>query len=74
MQLSRFRSGTGRGESRRDGGPEEEVGMGVEMEMVVTMSRGVGKEREMESAGRKGMERSARRLVERERRDGRRME
>lgn len=48
--------------------------MGVEMEMVVTMSRGVGKEREMESAGRKGMERSARRLVERERRDGRRME
>ena len=46
--------------------------MGVEM--AVTMSRRVGKEREMESAEREGMERSVRRLVERERRDGRRME
>lgn len=63
--MAGFRFRTGRSESRRDGGgaEEEEVGMGAEM--AVTMARGVGKEREMETAVRKGMERYGRRVVER---------
>jgi hypothetical protein len=72
LQLPRFRSGIGGGNSVGDGGTEKEVGMG--MGMGVAMARRRDKERETESAVRKGMERSGGRVVEREGRDGRRME
>jgi hypothetical protein len=70
LLLARFRCEIGGGDSAGDGGTEKKVGMG----MGVAMARRVGEERKTESAVRTAMERSGGRVVEREGRDGRRME